>query len=102
MRQTRVTVASVSSSAPIIVNYHEVGFGIGFGLVISGTGTYKIEHTFDDLQDASITPTWFTHSVVSAANASTDGNYAFPIYALRLTCTAYTSGSGILTVRQGG
>lgn len=102
MRPTKVTVSSVASSAPIEVNYHEVGFGVGMGLVITGTGTYKVQHTFDDIQDSTVTPTWFDHSVMTGLTANSDGNYAFPIRAIRLTCTAYTSGSGVLTVIQGG
>lgn len=101
MRPTSVTVSSAASSAAIPVNYHENGFGIGLGLVISGTGTYKVQHTFDNIQDSTVTPTWFDHPVVTGKTTSTDGNYAFPIRAVRLTCTAYTSGAGTLTIIQG-
>lgn len=98
MRPTSVTVNSAASSNPIPVDYSQANFAIGFGLVITGVGTYKVQHTFDD-PDAS--PAWFDHSVVTGKTASIDGNYAFPIRAMRLTCTAYTSGSGTLTILQG-
>lgn len=100
-RPTSVTVSSVASSAPIVIDHNEAGFGVGMGLVITGTGTYKIQHTFDNVMDAAVTPTWFDHPVVTGKTASIDGNYAFPVRAVRLTATAYTSGAGTLTVVQG-
>lgn len=101
MIDTQVTVASVSSSAAVPVDPRQAAFGIGMGLVITGTGTYKVQHTFDNIQDSTVTPTWFDHSSMTAKTANTDGNYAFPIRAIRLTCTAYTSGGGTLRILQG-
>lgn len=102
MRPTVVpTVISVTSSQAVPVDYHENGFGVGLGLVITGTGTYKVQHTFDNVQDPAVTPTWFDHSSLTGKTANADGNYAFPIRAIRLTCTAYTNGGGTLTIIQG-
>lgn len=95
------TVASVASSNAYPVDWTQNAFAIGFILVITGTGTYKVQHTFDNVQDSTVTPTWFDHPIVTGKTATSDGNYAFPIRALRLTCTAYTSGGGTLTVIQG-
>ena len=41
------------------------------------------------------------HSSIVGAATSTDGNYAFPIRAMRLNMTARTAGSATLTVWQG-
>lgn len=99
---TLPTLASVASSNAYPVDWTEQGFGIGFVVVITGTGTYKVQHTFDNIQDSTVTPTWVDHPTVTGKTATTDGNYAFPIRAIRLTCTAYTNGGGTLTVIQGG
>lgn len=101
MKPTNITVSSAASSAAIPIDYRENGFGIGMGLVITGVGTYKVQHTFDNVQDSAVTPTWFDHSTLTGKTASADGNYAFPIRAIRLTCTAFTSGGGTLTIIQG-
>jgi hypothetical protein len=101
MRPTSITVSSVAASNPIVIDYAENGFGVGLGLVITGTGTYKVQHTFDNVMDSTVTPTWFDHTTLTGKTASADGNYAFPIRAVRLNCTAYTDGSGTLTVVQG-
>lgn len=75
-------------------------FGIGFGCTVSGTVNYDIEHTFTRLPGAvtapnnSSLPNVFDHSSVAAKTANADGNYAFPILAMRLTMN---SGSGSVT-----
>jgi hypothetical protein len=48
------------------------------------------------------TGNWFQNSSVTAQTASANGNYAFPVRAIRLNVTAYTSGSATLTLVQAG
>jgi hypothetical protein len=95
-----VTQTGTGTSAWIPVDYTQANFGIGFGCVVSGTVTYDVQHTFDNIQDISISPTAFTHSTVTGETANQDGNYAFPIRAIRLNVTA-GSGSVTITVLQG-
>ncbi len=42
----------------------------------------------------------FPHSVLAAQTTAKDGNYAFPIQAVRLNVTAYTAGKATLIVTQ--
>lgn len=102
MRRQTITVSSATSSATIPVNNYSNTFQIGIGCVISAGAvlTYKIQHTFDDIYDASITPTWFDHSVIVGQTANKDGNYSAPVAAVRLVVTAYTSGSVTATFLQ--
>lgn len=98
---TQITVSSAASSVWIPVNYAQKDFKISLGLTITGTGTYKVEHTFNN-PFTTVSPTAFPHSILTGITASTDSNYNFPVTAIRLTCTSYTSGSGTLTILQGG
>lgn len=104
MRRQSVTVGSATSSAPFLLDWNIPYFGVGFACVVSGGGvlTYKVQHTFDDILNPAVTPTWFDHSTVTAQTANKDGNYAFPVTAVRLTVTAYTSGNVTLTLLQQG
>lgn len=104
MRRQTVTVSSAASSAALPLSYGTRDFGVGFGCVVSGGAslTYKVQHTFDDIFNPSVTPTWFDHSSVVSQTVNKDGNYAFPVAAVRLTVTAYTSGSVTLTLLQQG
>lgn len=103
MRPTSVTVGSATTSAWIPVDYRQENFGIGIGCVISGgsTLTYKVQHTFDDIFDPSVTPTAFDHSTITGKTTNSDGNYAFPVRAVRLNVTAYTNGDVTMTLLQG-
>lgn len=94
-------IASVTTSAPLVMDIKQNPFSVGFAVVLTGVATYSVEHTFDDIL-AGATPTWFPNATVAAATASANGNYAFPVTAIRLNMTAYTSGVGAqLTVLQG-
>lgn len=82
------------------VNYNQSNFKIGLGVVVSGTVTYTIQHTFDDVYDPSVTPVAFDHDTLATLSANADGNYAYPIRAIRVTVSAGT-GTAALTIIQG-
>lgn len=75
-------------------------FNVGFGCAVNGTVNYTVQHTFDD-PDTTQTPTVFNHSNVAAATANQDGNYAFPVAAVRLTVNS-GSGSVAMTLIEAG
>lgn len=101
MRPVKVTVTGVGTSSIIPMDYDQAPFAVGLGTVlVSGTATWSVQHTFDNVQDSTVTPTWFTNSGINAVTASTDGNYAFPVRAIRLNVTLGT-GTVSLTAIQG-
>lgn len=100
MKSTK-TLSSVTQSAAIPVDSLQVPFAVSFAVVITGTCTYTVQHTLDDIFDSAVTPTWFDHSSVAGETTNQDGNYAFPVRGVRLKVTAYTSGTATLTVLQG-
>jgi hypothetical protein len=102
MRPQSVTVSSQTTSAAVPMDHQCNPFSVGVACVVSagGTLTYKVQHTFDDIQDSTITPTWFDHETILAKTASDDGNYAFPVRAIRLNVTAYTNGNVKMTLLQ--
>ena len=79
-------------------------FSVGLGLIVTGTVNCTVQHTFDDVWSASFNPataTWFTHATISAAIANADGNYAYPVTAIRLKQNS-GNGSAQLVVLQAG
>ena len=107
MRPVRVTVSSATVSPPIPLDQYLTPFNVGLGVTVSvgGTLTYKVQHTFDDVFAAGFDPataTWFDNATLVAKTASSDGNYAFPVSAIRLNVTAYTSGNAVMNVLQAG
>jgi hypothetical protein len=101
MRPQVIEKSGSGTTAWIPLDYKQSPFNVGLGLVISGTQTVSVEHTFDDVFDTTVTPTAFAHSTLAAKTANADGNYAFPIRAVRINVTAYTSGTATLTILQG-
>lgn len=101
-RPTAATVASGSSKI-IPINWRANTFGVGFSVVPTGGANYYLEHTFDDIYDSAVTPVWHTHSSTLGtstvpATTTEDGNYAYPIRAVRLTVT--TAGSATINLIQ--
>ena len=97
-RPTSVVVTAVSGaggtqSAAIPTDPHVTPFNIGFGVVVSGTITYSVEHTFEDpFRDAGLTANtvWFTHETVTATKA------------VRVVAVTGTAGTATLTAIQAG
>lgn len=100
MRPQIFSKSGIGTSAWIPLDYKQAPFNVGFGVVVNGTITYDIEHTFDDVFDPTVTPTAFKHSTLTAQTTSKDGNYSAPIRAIRVNNTAGT-GSTTVTLLQG-
>ena len=106
-RRAELVVSTVSTTSdPWRTNLHVTPFNIGLGgVVVSGTPTYRVEHTFDDVYADNFNPAtaaWFSHaSLVSVVNANADGNYAFPITGIRLRLLSGT-GEVRLSILQAG
>ena len=104
MRRQFTSVTGTGVSAPIALDHYISPFNIGFGAVVSSTATFSVQHTFDDIFSPTYVPasgTWFNHPNFTSATATGDGNYAFPVTAVRLNVTAST-GSVSLTLIQAG
>lgn len=106
-RPKRVTVGGVGSSQVIPLNTYGDPFNVSIGCDISAGGslTYTVQHTFDNVQSPTFNPstaTWFSNATLVAQTTDKDGNYAFPVTAVRLTVTAWTSGTVTMTVIQAG
>ena len=91
--QTKSQTGAGSTGA-IVVNTNTNPTNIGFGVIVSGVVNYTVQHTFDD--PASTLSTWFPHPTLASQIASADGNYAFPVTAIRVTVN---SGAGSVTLK---
>lgn len=104
MRPSTLSQTGMGASGVFVPDVNANPFNIGLGAVISGTVTYSVQHTFDDIFASAFDPataTWFEHPTITAKTANTDGNYAYPVRGIRLNVTAGT-GSVTLTIVQAG
>lgn len=96
-------------SAPVMLDHFRNPFAVSIAGDVLPSGTFTVQHTFDELNDplkardelpnAEGYGTWFPHASIAAKSADTDGNYAFPVEAVRLVVTA---GTVKMTVMQAG
>lgn len=100
---TSITVTGVDTSEWIPMDYFRTPFNVGLGVTITGTATYTVQHTFQNPNNPpGTTPTRiFNHETLVGQTANADGNYAFPVAAIRIDVTAST-GSVTLDVIQSG
>lgn len=87
----------VGATKWVIPNHHANPFNIGFGCDATGTINYTMQHTFDavdsaplDATNVSPVPTAFAHEFTAAKTADDDGNYAFPVRAMRVLVNSGT------------
>jgi hypothetical protein len=101
MRPVVVSKTGTGSSSVVPLDHYQSPFNVGFGVVVSGTVNYTVQHTFDDIFDASVTPVWFSHPTIASLAVNADGNYAFPVRALKVLVNS-GSGTATMTVIQAG
>lgn len=106
MRPTSVTVTGVAVSPVVVLDHMQSPATAAIGVKInSGTATYTVEHTFDDVFAPGFTPagaTWFPHATLASKTTNADGNYAFPPIACRLNVSISSGGTVTMTVVTAG
>lgn len=93
------TQTGVGSTAWIPVNYRQSPFNLSFGVVVSGTVDYTVQHTYENVMGGE-SATARNHGTIAAATANAEGSYTVPIRAIRVTVNS-GAGSVTLTVLQG-
>lgn len=81
-------IYSGNGAVGIPLDHYRTPFNIGIGVVpVSGTPSITVQHTFSDPFDASTTAYWFDHAALTGVATTVDGNYAFPVAAVRVVQT---------------
>ena len=96
------TGAGASDVSPM--NLNTSPFNIGFAVLVTGTVNYTVQHTFDDVFLPTFNPStavWFDHPTIASQSTNKDGNYAFPVTAIRLLVNS-GGGTAALILLQAG
>ena len=99
MKVQTVSKTGVGSSDALVMNTNISPFNVGFGVIVSGTVDYTVQHTFDD--PATGFSTWFSHPTIAGETTNQDGNYAFPVTGIKVLVNS-GSGSATLKLIQAG
>jgi len=102
MRLKKVTVTGTGTSNWLPVDTKQAPFNLSVGcIVVSGTATYSVEYTYDNVFDSTVTPVAFALSTITAATTSKDGAFTSPVVAIRLNVTGGTSPVVSMSMIQG-
>ncbi len=101
MRPVYLSQTGAGSTVVCPLDRAQNPFNVGFGVKVTGTVNYTVQHTFDDIYDPTVTPTYYAHEEVASAVANADGNYAFAVSGIRLTVNSGT-GTAAITIQQSG
>lgn len=99
-----LTQTGVGATGVATMDHYMPVFNVSIGAVVSGTATYTVQHTFDDVFALNFNPstaTWFSHETLVSQTTTQDGNYAFPVRGIRVNVTA-GSGTVTTTIIQSG
>lgn len=94
------TVSSQTTSPWIPLDDNQAAFSATVAVAVSGTLTYTVEFTLDNVQDPAVTPVAFPIGLVGETTSNTTFIKS-PVKAIRLNVTAFTSGSATIGARQG-
>jgi hypothetical protein len=97
MRPVVVSRTGSGLTAVVPVDYLQNAFNVNVAAVLTGSVTFTLEHTHDNVLDPTVTPTWFADSERIANYTKA---YTNPIRAIRGNVSA-GAGTITLTVLQG-
>jgi len=96
----QTTVSSQTVSSPMLVNLGRSVCGTSLLLTINGTLTATVQVTGDASPTNDATGNWNDLDSMSGLTSSANGNLAYPVTAVRLNVSAWTSGKAVLTMVQ--
>lgn len=104
MRPVVYSVTGVGSSNVNPTDHYVSPFNVALSVVVSGTITYTVQYTFDDVFAADFNPStanWTPHPSLTSQSTTLSSNIAYPVRGIRLTTSAGT-GTATLTIIQAG
>lgn len=101
MRPIVISKTGAGSSSIVPLDTYRNPFNVSIGVVVSGTVDYTIQHTYNDVQNSAVTPTWYSQSSLTGKTANADGYYTFAVTAVKILVNSGT-GSATATIIQSG
>ena len=104
MRPVTYSVTGVGTSNVNATDHYVSPFNVALSVIVSGTITYTVQYTFDNVFAANFNPstaTWTDHPSLTSQSTTLSSNIAYPVQGIRLKTTAGT-GTATLTMIQAG
>lgn len=104
MRPVSYSLTGTAVSPVFAADHYISPFNIALAVKVSGSITYTVQYTFDDVFANAFDPstaTWVDHPSLTSQTTAKDSNIAYPVRGIRLT-TASGAGVATLTIIQAG
>lgn len=98
MHKSSIQVSASGTSAWLRLNSFSGGNIASLGVIISDTATVDVEFA---LEEDLTSPNAFQHDILNTLTVSTGSSHPYPVTAVRLNVTSYTSGTITLLTLQG-
>ena len=99
MQPVNATYSTIATQIPISLDWRVVPFSVSYAVVYNGsTGSMTLDHTYDNVNDPTITPTWFSSAAITSNG---EGTLTTPVQFVRANITALTGGTLTLKILQG-
>ena len=106
-----ITTNGTGTSSIWFPDWMQNPFNVGIQCVVTGTATFNIEHTLDNIEIITSTnpfsgnanattaanATWVANPGITSATTTINGNYAFPVRALRINVLSASGPGGVGT-----
>lgn len=104
MRPVSYSLTGAAASPVYAADHYISPFNIVLAVAVSGTITYTVQYTFDDVFAPGFNPStavWIDHPSLTTQTTAKDSNVAYPVRGIRLT-TVSGAGTATLTIIQAG
>jgi len=105
MRPVTYIVTGAGASGVYAPDHYVSPFNVALGVVVSGTVTYTVQYTFDDVFAKDYNPstgTWTDHPTLTAQTTTKDSNIAYPVRGIRLTVSSGDGTARLTAIQAGG
>lgn len=94
---------TTGAKTPVSLDWTIAEFSVGYAVIVPGgtTATVAVEYTYDDVDDATITPVWISPTGYTAVTATKEGELTAPRRAIRLNVASISGGPVRFVVLQG-
>ena len=103
--RTALTAAGYSNLIPLDIDQSPFNVSVAVSLSAGASLTYTVEHTYDDIYAQGFDPStavWFSQAGLTSKTVKLDGNYNYPVRAVRLSVESHSGGTATMTVIQAG
>lgn len=103
--RTALTAAGYSNLIPLDIDQSPFNVSVAVSLSAGASLTYTVEHTYDDIYAQGFDPStavWFSQAGLTSKTVKLDGNYNYPVRAVRLSVDSHSGGTATMTVIQAG